>query len=82
LPPSPIKVPNLGSEKGKEQGQEETENKEKDQKNNQEKEHGQAQTKELDKTRNSANKEIEQGKEQDNVYVPVLAPRPTLGNSR
>lgn len=51
-PSSPIKVPNVESEKGNEQEQEETKNKQKDQDNNQEKEHGQAQTK-VDKTKSS-----------------------------
>ena len=77
LPFSPIKVPSVGRDKGKEQGQEEAKSKQKDQENNQEKEHRQVQTKALDKTKYSPNKETERSKEQKNVHVPDLAPIPT-----
>jgi hypothetical protein len=77
LPSSPVKVPNNPAiEKGK--GQYKDKNMEKDK----EKDLGQAYTKELDKAKNSANKETERVKEHGNVYVPVLAPIPTPENSK
>ena len=45
-----------------------------------EKDFGQADTKDLDKAKNSANKETERIKEHANVYVPVFATRPTPEN--
>jgi hypothetical protein len=75
LPSSPVTVPNNPAiEKGK--GQNMDNNKQQDK----EKDLGQASTKELDKAKNSANKETVLVKEHDNVYVPVFAPIPTPEN--
>lgn len=75
-PSSPLKVPNGELEKGKAQGLDETKNRQKDQENTKGKEHGQAQSKESDRTKNSVNKE----REAANGYVPVQTQIPTPWN--
>ena len=74
-PSSPVKVPNNPAiEKGKEQYKDKPMEKDKG------KDLGQADTKALNEAKNSVNKETGRVKEQDNVYVPVLAPIPTPEN--
>lgn len=74
---SPVKVPNPVIEKRR-GPVEENQNQKKDW----QKEKDQGHTNNLDKFKNSEHTETDRAKDQHNVYVPVLAPRPTPGNSK
>jgi hypothetical protein len=74
--PSPFRVPSPVIEKGR--GQEE----EKNQKKDWQKEKDQGHSNDLDKVKSSEQTETDRAKDHRNVYLPVSAPIPSLGNSK